>query len=139
MKTDWLLILLALGLVAMTGRRCDLPPTYTVKEGESLASATNVICANSGVSGLLARGRWHRFLMTKDNKALASGGTNIVVHAGESFRVPENLCAPFLYRTEIAVLVLAVLMMVRAYFRTETICREFREKLPPGFEPTGTT
>lgn len=131
MKTDWFLIALALALVAATGSRYNLPPTHTFKEGESLVSVTNTLCAGSDVSGWLSRGRWRRLLMVDGNAALAdpirriksTDGVNVLIYDGETYRVPENLCAPFLYKTEIAALILAIIMMIRAYFSTEDVER----------------
>ncbi|MFH0712684.1 MAG: hypothetical protein V2A55_02425 [Candidatus Jorgensenbacteria bacterium] len=146
MKTDWFLVLLALALVAATGSRYNLPLTHTFKEGESLASATNALCAGSGVSGWLSRGRWYRWPMVRGNKALSDpsrwlkgpSDMDIVVHAGETYQVPENLCAPFLYKTEIAALILAIIMMIRAYRGTEVVEKEAMRGVPAG-RPVGAT
>jgi len=151
MKTPmFLLALVLVGTSAGAGQdRVRLPPTYTIPEGGRLAAATTALCVNSGVSGWQSWGRWERWLMVKGNGALADpsrlregpGGVNVLVYAGETYRVPENLCAPFISNTEIVIEILAVLAMILAYAGTEVVnkraLRELRARADA--KPAGAT
>ena len=107
-----------------------LPETHTFAAGEYLVLVSAALCGNPDILDERGEGRWRRWLVPAENGELndrrrwsvhPQRGTDILIRPGETYAVPQNLCAPvgtaLLARVLFAALVVTIIGLAAALWR----------------------